>query len=104
MLHRRQIRSPDPRVAATFALIPLTVGLEIPMVALGDFLEGYFNSVLAWSPATLFPGLMLYLGCLLVWRPVVNWAPRRRLRLLGILLAFALLSLLAAGMPRLLGR
>lgn len=103
MARRCQIRSPHPRVAATFALIPLIVGLEIPVVALGDFLERHFNSVLAWSPAMLFPGLMLYLGCLLIWRPVVDWTPRRRLGVLGILLAFALLLLLAAGVPQLLG-
>lgn len=103
MSRRCQIRLPHPRVAATFALIPLIVGLEIPMFPLGDFLERHFNSVWAWSPAMLFPGLMLYLGCLLIWRPVVNWTPRRRLGLLGILLAFALLLLLAAGLPRLLG-
>ena len=103
MSRRCQIRSPHPRVAATFALIPLIVGLEIPIVTLGDFLERHFNSVVAWSPAMLLPGLMLYLGCLLIWRPVVNWTPRRRLGLLGISLAFALLLLLAAGVPQLLG-
>jgi len=90
-------------VAATFALIPIIVGLEIAMASLGDFLERHFNSVLAWSPAMLFPGLMLYLGCLLIWRRAVNWTPRRRLGLLLILLAFALLLLLAAGVPQLLG-
>lgn len=90
-------------MAATFALIPLIVGLEFPMVAFGDFLERHFSSVMAWSPAMLFPGLMLYLGCLLIWRPVVDWTPRRRLGLLGISLAFALLLLLAAGVPQLLG-
>jgi hypothetical protein len=90
-------------VAATFALIPLIVGLEIPIVAFGDFLERHFSSVSAWSPAMLFPGVMLYLGCLLIWRPVVNWTPRRRLGLLGISLAFLLVLLLAASGPRLLG-
>ncbi len=96
---RCQIRSPHPRVAATFALIPLIVGLEILMAVLGDFLESHFNSVVAFLPAGLFPGLMLYLGCLLIWRPAVDWTPRRRLGLLGISLAFALLLLLAAGLP-----
>ena len=103
MPRRHRIRPPHPRVAATFALIPLIVGLEIPMVVLGEFLDNYFNDVLAWSPAVLFPGLMLSLGCLLIWRPAVNWTPRRRLGLSGISLAFALLLLLAAGVPQLLG-
>ena len=103
MSRRHRIRSPHPRVAATFALIPIIVGLEIPLVAFGNLLERHFNSVVAWSPAMLFPGLMLYLGCLLIWWPVVDWTPRRRLGLLGISLAFALLLLLAAGVPQLLG-
>jgi hypothetical protein len=103
MSRSRQIRSPHPRVAATFALLPLIVGLEIPIAFLGDFLEGRFNSVVAWSPTMLFPGLMLYLGCLLIWWPVVDWTPRRRLGLLGISLVLALLLLLAAGLPRLFG-
>jgi hypothetical protein len=100
--HRRQIRPPHPRVAATFALIPLIVGLEILMAVLGDFLESHFSSVVAFYPAGVFPGLMLYLGCLLIWRPVIDWTPKRRLGLLGISLAFALLLLLAAGLPRFL--
>ncbi len=106
MPRRYRVRSPHPRVAATFALIPLIMGLEILMAVLGDFLESHFSSVagiVAFYPAGLFPGLMLYLGCLLIWRPVVNWTPKRRLGLLGISLAFALLLLLAASMPLLLG-
>jgi hypothetical protein len=77
-------------------------GLEILMGVLGDFLESRFNSVVAFLPAGLLPGLMLYGGLLLIWRPVVNWTPKRRLRLLGISLAFLLVLLLAAIVPRLL--
>ena len=103
MSRRCQIHSPHPRVAATFALIPVIVGLEIPMIRLGDVLERQFNSICAWSPAVLFPALALYLGCLLIWRPAVDWIPRRRLRLLGMATGFVLLLLLAVGLPRLLG-
>jgi hypothetical protein len=72
------------------------------MVAFGDFLERHFSSLVSWSPAMLLPGVMLYLGCLLIWRPVVNWTPRRRLGLSGISLAFLLALLLAASVPQLL--
>jgi hypothetical protein len=107
-----RIRSPHPRVAATFALIPLIVGLEIPVVALSDSLEGWLRNVfggdpianvLAWAPVMLFPGVMLCLGCLVIWWPTVNWTPRRWVRLLVISLLFALLLLLAGVVPRLLG-
>lgn len=99
---RSQIRSPHPRVAATFALIPLTVGLEIPMALLGDFLERHFETVVAWSPTVLFPGLMLYVGYLLIWWPAVDWTPKRHLGLLGVSLIFILLLLLAVGVPQFL--
>jgi hypothetical protein len=100
---RTQIRSPHPRIAATFALIPLIVGLEIPLALLGDSLERHFDTVVAWSPVVLFPGLMLYVGYLLIWWRAVDWTPRRRLGLLGVSLAFALLLLLAVSVPQLLG-
>jgi len=106
-----RIRSPHPRVAATFALIPLILGLEIPIIALGDFLERWLRNVfggdpianvLASTPVMLFPGVMLCLGCLVIWWPTVNWTPKRRLGLLGISLAFLLVLLLAATVPQLL--
>lgn len=103
MSRPHRIRSPHPRVAATFALFPLIVGLEIPMAVLGDFLERHFSSLVAFSPAALFPALMLYLGCLLIWWPVIDRTPRRRLGMLVVSLAFALLLLLAAGLPQFLG-
>ena len=102
MSRHARILSPHPRVAATFALLPLIVGMEIPVVAFGDFLERHFSSLVAWSPAMLFPGVTLYVGCVLIWRPAVNWTPKRRLGLLGISLAFLLVLLLAATVPQLL--
>jgi hypothetical protein len=76
--------------------------MEIPLVAFGDFLERHFSSLVAWAPAMLFPGVMLYVGCLLIWRPVVTRTRRRRLGLLGISLAFLSVLLLAGTAPQLL--
>jgi hypothetical protein len=99
---RCQIRSPHPRVAATIALVPLIAGSVVPLLFLGDFLERHVDDLLAWSVTMLAPGLLFYLGYLLIWRRAIDWTPRRRLALLGIISVYAVLLLLAVGLPQIL--
>jgi uncharacterized paraquat-inducible protein A len=103
MQQRTRIRPLHPRIAATFALFPVIVGLEIAVVWMCDRLDRRFDELVAWTPAMLFPGVAFYLGCFLIWKSTICWTPARRFRVFVIVMTSALLLLLVAGVPAMLG-
>lgn len=84
-----------PRLAATFALIPLSFGAifvaYVVAMAVGDYAGGLLAVVVALYAAPL---LTFYGGGLLIWWGTVKWTRRRRL---GVAATTAVLLLLGAG-------
>jgi hypothetical protein len=76
-----------PRVVATFALIPITVAIEVvllgvvqrllfswwPLTTAGWWLRGTF-SIVVW----IAPLIVFYAGGLIIWWPTVRWTAQRR--------------------------
>ena len=66
----------NPRVGASFALIPMTFGVVV---------MAYFASFLSSSAEfgifmlTLAPLMVFYGGSLIIWLPVVQWTRRKRI-------------------------
>jgi hypothetical protein len=96
------LRPPHPRIVATLALLPVIVGLEIPLCMFCDWLDRYFDELVAWPPAVLFPAVALYLGCFLIWKRTITWTPGRRIGVLVIVAASALLVALTTGVAALI--
>src|SRR5262245_61541632 len=73
----RSVGTLHPRIGASFALIPITIGVEF-------FL--YYSMSIASKPSFgvgmvylmgLAPTIVFYGGSLLIWCPVVDWTPAK---------------------------
>ncbi|MFN0137508.1 MAG: hypothetical protein ACKVS9_15495 [Phycisphaerae bacterium] len=94
----RTIESLHPRVAATFALIPLTFGVVIGAYLL---LSEYWVSAGGWIlllGVVLGPAFVFYGGSLLIWWPTVRWTRRKLIGTLVTTLLYVL-SIAAVGVP-----
>lgn len=73
----RTIESLHPRVAATFALIPLTFGI---VTAAYFLVAEVWQSAAFWVIAccvVLGPAVVFYGGALIIWCPTVRWTRRK---------------------------
>lgn len=93
----RTIYSLHPRVGASFALVPITIGVEVFL-----FLSASYAS----TPNTLFdfgplgfamlmgitPVVIFYGGSLLIWCPVVQWNRKKVIRTMYVSVGLALVT------------
>jgi hypothetical protein len=98
---RPTISAPHPRLVATFALVPITVGVEIGLYyAFAAWVSGANQFVLyaCILALPLAPVLIFYAGGLLIWWPTVRWTTRKRW---GVFLTSAALAALLVPAARL---
>src|SRR5262245_16241203 len=71
-----------PRVGASFALIPITIGLEIFLLLSAQFGQSTFWGLDGFGLIMLLglvPVVVFYGGSLLIWCPAVQWSRRKAL-------------------------
>lgn len=93
MSRRPTIPMLHPRIGASFALIPLSVGVETILIAVAATLDssGIFgvHTALLYSLLGIVPVLIFYGGSLLIWSPTVEWNSRKVHRTLWVSIALA---------------
>ncbi|MFO0838077.1 MAG: hypothetical protein U1D55_06075 [Phycisphaerae bacterium] len=87
------IEVPHPRIGATFALIPITFGVLLAAYLAETLLSSIF-SLMPIFAITLSPPIVMVGGTLVIWGPSVRWTPRRRLKTIVLVGAYAAMLLL----------